>query len=119
MLTSSDDADLREAGYAFGVRELVERRARQALEAGVAGLVCSAAELLALRNKIVPPGFCLVTPGIRAAGAGSSDQKRIGTPRDAIRDGADFLVVGRPITEAADARAAAEAVAREIEAALL
>ena len=117
VLTSSDDADLREAGYAFGVRELVERRARQAVAAGVAGLVCSAAEVLALR-KIVPPDFCLVTPGIRPAGAGSSDQKRIATPGTAIGDGADYLVVGRPITQAADPRVAAEAVAKEIEAAL-
>jgi orotidine-5'-phosphate decarboxylase len=118
VLTSSDDADLREAGYAFGVRELVERRAGQAVEAGVAGLVCSAAEVLALRSKIVPPGFCLVTPGIRPAGAEPSDQKRIATPGAAIRDGADYLVVGRPITQAADPRAAAEAVVKDIEAAL-
>ena len=115
VLTSSDDADLREAGYAFGVRELVERRARQAVEAGVSGLVCSAAEVLALR-KIVPPDFCLATPGIRPAGAQASDQKRVAPPGAAIRDGADYLVVGRPITQAADPRAAAEAVVKEIEA---
>jgi orotidine-5'-phosphate decarboxylase len=116
VLTSSDDADLREAGYAFGVAELVERRAKQAVDAGVAGLVCSATEVLALR-KIAPPNFCLVTPGIRPAGAEASDQKRVAAPRAAIRDGADYLVIGRPITQAPDPRAAADAVTQEIEAA--
>jgi orotidine-5'-phosphate decarboxylase len=116
VLTSSDDADLAEAGYALGVRALVERRARQALEAGLGGLVCSAAEVAALR-AFLPADFALVTPGIRPAGAGVGDQKRVATPGAAIGDGASFLVVGRPITGGSDPRAAAEAIIAEIEAA--
>jgi len=116
VLTSSDDADLAEAGYALGVRNLVERRARQAAEIGVGGLVCSAAEVAALR-LFVPADFALVTPGIRPAGAEAGDQKRVATPAAAIRDGASHLVVGRPITGAFDPRAAAEAIVAEIQAA--
>ena len=117
VLTSSDDADLKEAGYAFGVRDLVERRAAQAEAIGLDGLVASASEaatLRAARGK----NFLLVTPGIRPAGAGIGDQKRVATPGQAIRDGADYLVVGRPVTEAPDPRAAAEAIVAEIAAAL-
>ena len=117
VLTSSDDADLREAGYAFGVSELVERRAAQAEALGVDGLVCSASEAAALRAAR-GRNFLLVTPGIRPAGAGVGDQKRVATPGKAIADGADYLVVGRPVTEAADPRAAAEAIVAEIAAAL-
>ena len=117
VLTSSDDADLAEAGYGLGVRDLVERRARQAAAAGMDGLVSSAAEAKAVR-AISPPGFLLVTPGIRPAGGDAGDQKRIATPASAIRDGASYLVVGRPITEAAQPAAAAEAIVREIESAL-
>ncbi len=116
VLTSSDDADLADAGYALGVSDLVEKRARQAVDIGLAGLVCSAAELSRLRN-VLPRGFTLVTPGIRPAGGDVADQKRVATPGKAIRDGADYLVVGRPVTAAADPRAAAEAIVAEIEAA--
>lgn len=117
VLTSSDDADLVEAGYALGVRALVDRRAAQAEALGVDGLVSSAEEasmLRAARGK----DFLLVTPGIRPEGAGAGDQKRVATPRRAIADGADYLVVGRPITAAADPRSAAEAIVAEIAAAL-
>jgi len=113
VLTSSDDSDLKAAGYGLSVRDLVERRARQAVQAGLAGLVSSAAEVASLR-QIVPAEFALVTPGIRPAGADVGDQKRVATPASAIRDGASYLVVGRPITQAADKRAAAEAVVSEI-----
>jgi orotidine-5'-phosphate decarboxylase len=116
VLTSSDDADLAEAGYALGVHDLVEKRARQALGIGLPGLVCSAAEVPHLR-AFLPRGFVLVTPGIRPAGGEAADQKRVATPGAAIRDGADFLVVGRPVTGAANRRAAAEAIVAEIEAA--
>jgi orotidine-5'-phosphate decarboxylase len=116
VLTSSDDADLVEAGYAFGVRDLVERRARQAVAAGIGGLVCSASEAAALRS-FAPVDFARVTPGIRPAGAGVGDQKRVATPGAAIRDGASHLVVGRPITGASDLRAAAAAIVAEIAAA--
>ena len=117
VLTSSDDADLAEAGYALGVRDLVERRALQAASAGMDGLVCSAAEAQAVL-AISPPEFLLVTPGIRPPGGAVGDQKRVATPASAIRDGASYLVVGRPITEAADPAAAAEAIIRDIESAL-
>jgi orotidine-5'-phosphate decarboxylase len=115
VLTSSDDADLAEAGYAFGVRELVARRAKQAREAGVDGLVASASEASMLRQA-VGESLLLVTPGIRPAGAAAGDQKRVATPGAAIGDGADYLVVGRPVTQAADPRAAAEQIVGEIAA---
>ncbi len=116
VLTSSDDSDLAEAGYALNVSDLVERRARQAAEIGIGGLVCSAAEVGRLR-AFVPSAFALVTPGIRPAGGEAGDQKRVATPEAAIRDGADYLVVGRPVTAAADPRAAADAIVAEIAAA--
>jgi orotidine-5'-phosphate decarboxylase len=113
VLTSLSDADLAKAGYAATVRELALLRAEQACEIGVDGLVCSPEEVATLRgavkNKLV-----LVTPGIRPAGAGGGDQKRIATPADAIKAGADYLVVGRPIVAASDPRAAAEAIVAEI-----
>ncbi len=116
VLTSSDDADLAEAGYALGVSALVERRARQAQGAGIDGLVCSAAEVARLRVAI-GSSLVLVTPGIRPAGAAVGDQKRVATPASAIADGADYLVVGRPVTGDADPRAAAERIVAEIAAA--
>ncbi len=113
VLTSYDDADLFAAGYKLGVGALVARRAAQARDAGVDGLVCSAEEAANLR-KVVSAGMVLVTPGIRPAGANRDDQKRIMTPAKAIAAGADYLVVGRPIVEAADPKAAAEAIVTEI-----
>jgi orotidine-5'-phosphate decarboxylase len=117
VLTSYDDADLFEAVYRFGVVETVRRRAEQALELGVDGLVASAAEAATVR-QIVGPEFVLVTPGIRPAGGTTGDQKRVAAPAEAIRNGADYLVVGRPVTQSPDPRAAAEAVIAEIKAAL-
>jgi orotidine-5'-phosphate decarboxylase len=113
VLTSYDDADLAAAGYDFTVSELVAERASQARDIGVDGLVCSAEEAHNLRS-IVGPGIVLVTPGIRPAGADSDDQKRIVTPSHAIMAGADHLVVGRPILEASDPKAAAVAIMKEI-----
>jgi orotidine-5'-phosphate decarboxylase len=113
VLTSSDDADLREAGYAHGVRDLVGRRARQALEAGIDGLILSSQELCETR-AIVDRDFLLVTPGIRPAGGTAADQKRVMTPRRALAEGADYLVIGRPITEASDPKAAAAAIIEEM-----
>ncbi len=118
VLTSYDDEDLRAAGYRLGVSDLVEARATQAQALGVDGLVCSPEEAASLR-RIVGPEMSLVTPGIRPAGSASGDQKRIMTPARAIAAGADYLVVGRPILEAADPRAAAEAVVAEIAPALV
>jgi orotidine-5'-phosphate decarboxylase len=114
VLTSYDDADLLDAGYKLGVGGLVAQRAMQAREAGVDGLVCSAEEAANLR-KIVGPGMALVTPGIRPAGSSRDDQKRVMTPAKAIAAGADYLVVGRPVVEAADPKAAAEAIIAEIK----
>jgi orotidine-5'-phosphate decarboxylase len=117
VLTSYDDADLFDACYRFGVVETVRRRAEQALELGVDGLVASAAET-AMARQTVGARLLLVIPGIRPAGATIGDQKRVATPAEAIRNGADYLVVGRPVTQASDPRAAAEVIVAEIEAAL-
>lgn len=117
VLTSYDDADLAAAGYDFTVAELVAERASQARDIGLDGLVCSPAEAEIVR-PIIGPGMVLVTPGIRPEGADRDDQKRIMTPAAAIAAGADYLVVGRPILEAPDPRAAAEGIVREIANAL-
>jgi orotidine-5'-phosphate decarboxylase len=113
VLTSSDDADLREAGYAYGVRDLVARRAEQARAAGIDGLILSPEELRETR-MVVDRDFLLVTPGIRPAGAGMGDQKRSMNPGQAIADGADYLVVGRPITQAPDPQTAADSIVEEM-----
>ncbi|MEE1611811.1 orotidine-5'-phosphate decarboxylase [Microvirga sp. CF3016] len=114
VLTSYDDNDLVEAGYApISAAELVARRAGQARELGVDGIVCAAPEAERVR-AIVGPDRLIVTPGIRPAGADAGDQKRIVTPAEGIRLGANHLVVARPIVKAADPRAAAEAIVREI-----
>jgi len=118
VLTSYDDGDLHAAGYRLNVSDLVEARAQQAQVLGVDGIVCSAEEA-ARMHKIVGHQMCLVTPGIRPAGSATGDQKRIMTPGRAIAAGADYLVVGRPILEAADPKAAAEAVQGEIKQALV
>ncbi|MEA2952234.1 MAG: orotidine-5-phosphate decarboxylase [Alphaproteobacteria bacterium] len=113
VLTSYDDADLAAAGYELTVSELVAARAEQARDIGVDGIVCSAEEAAMLR-PVIGSGMALVTPGIRPAGAATGDQKRIMTPAAAIAAGADYLVVGRPILEAADPKAAADAIVGEI-----
>ena len=117
VLTSYDDGDLHAAGYRLGVTDLAEARAQQAQVLGVDGLVCSPQEAASLR-KVVGHQMVLVTPGIRPAGSAAGDQKRIMTPARAIAAGADYLVVGRPVLEAADPRAAAEAIQAEIAQAL-
>ena len=114
VLTSYDDADLAAAGYELNVKELAAARAEQARDIGVDGLVCSAEEVTNLR-KIVGRSMVLVTPGIRPAGSAQGDQKRIMTPTQAITAGADYLVVGRPVVEARDPKAAADAIVIEIE----
>ena len=114
VLTSYDDADLAAAGYEMNVNELAAARAAQARDIGVDGLVCSAEEAATLRS-IAGARMVLVTPGIRPSGSASGDQKRIMTPARAIEAGADFLVVGRPVLEAGDPKAAADAIVAEIE----
>ena len=113
VMTSYDDSDLAEAGYRLGVKDLVAQRARQAQSAGVHGLILSAEEVAAMRAAL-GPDMLLVTPGIRPAGAALADQKRVMTPAEAIRAGSDYLVVGRPVTQAPDPKAAAEAIVAEI-----
>jgi orotidine-5'-phosphate decarboxylase len=116
VLTNYGDADLAAAGYDFTVAELVAERAAQAHDIGMDGLVCSAEEAHNVR-AIVGASMALVTPGIRPVGADAADHKRVMTPARAIAAGADHLVVGRPIIEAADPRAAATAILAEIAAA--
>jgi orotidine-5'-phosphate decarboxylase len=115
VLTSYDDHDLADAGYAYGVRDLVARRAAQACEAGLDGLILSAEEVGAARARF-GQDMILVTPGIRPAGTNSGDQKRTMTPTAAIAAGADYLVVGRPVTQARNPREAAEAIVADITA---
>jgi orotidine-5'-phosphate decarboxylase len=114
VLTSWDDDDLKDAGYATTVPELVARRAAQAEAIGIDGLVCSPAEAKELRQRLGAK-MMLVTPGIRPAGAEKDDQKRVMTPSDAIKAGVDYMVIGRPILAASDPKAAAEAIVAEIE----
>jgi orotidine-5'-phosphate decarboxylase len=116
VLTSYDDIDLAEAGYATHVEALVARRAQQAQDIGIDGLVCSAEEASPLRLA-VGNSMLFVTPGVRPVGSDPGDQKRVATPAQAIKAGADYLVIGRPITAASNPKAAAEAVVQEIAAA--
>jgi orotidine-5'-phosphate decarboxylase len=115
VLTSMNDRDFAAAGYAGSVRGRVLARAADAKAAGMDGVVASPEEAAAIRS-IVGDELMLVTPGIRPSGAALNDQKRAATPTAAIAAGADYLVVGRPITEAADPRAAADAIVAEIAA---
>jgi orotidine-5'-phosphate decarboxylase len=117
VLTSLTDADLNEMGYAFGARDLVERRVRQAIACGVDGIASSPHEA-ALAREIAKgasrPDFLVVTPGVRPFWSAKNDQARAATPEAAIRAGASHLVCGRPITAANDPREAALKVAAEI-----
>ena len=112
VLTSLDDGDLVATGQGGPVAEQVRRLAVLAKESGLDGVVCSPQEVAMLRQAC-GPGFLRVVPGIRPAGSTASDQKRIQTPRAAIEAGADYLVIGRPITEASDPAAAARAILAE------
>ncbi|MGS1094265.1 orotidine-5'-phosphate decarboxylase [Aquamicrobium terrae] len=116
VLTSMDEQDVIEAGYELDPHTLVLRRAEQALQAGMGGIVCSANETEAVR-RIVGPAMAVVTPGIRPAGADHGDQKRVVTPRQAISNGSSHLVVARPIVGAQDRRAAALAILEDMRAA--
>jgi orotidine-5'-phosphate decarboxylase len=117
VMTSYDDTDLKEAGYSFSVKELVARRADQAKEIGIDGLILSPEEVGDMRKRLGPK-MALVTPGIRPQGSAVGDQKRIMTPAEAIKAGADRLVIGRPITAAPDPKAAADAIIAEISSAI-
>ena len=113
VLTSMDDGDLREAGYGKGAAELVAMRAQHAHDAGIAGVVCSPHEA-AIARRVLGPKMAIVTPGVRPAGAALGDQKRAATPEAALAAGATHLVVGRPITAAADPAQAARDVLAEM-----
>ena len=117
VLTSLDEADLDLIGALAPVRELVVRRARLAIDAGCAGVVASPHEIAAVR-AIAPPGFLIVTPGVRPTGAEAGDQKRVMTPREARAAGADLIVVGRPLRQARDPAAAARAIVADLAAPL-
>jgi orotidine-5'-phosphate decarboxylase len=113
VLTSLTDQDLKDIGYGMGAQALVERRVRQALDAGCAGVVASPQEA-AMARRIGGPDFLVVTPGVRPAGAAMDDQARAATPASALQSGASHLVIGRPITAADDPKAAAEAITEEM-----
>jgi len=113
VLTSLDQADLWADGHSGSVEDLVTLRVRNAVAAGVHGIVCSPVEVARVR-AITGPGAILVTPGVRSAGADAGDQKRVATPRQAIIDGANYLVVGRQVTRSADPRAEVEKILAEL-----
>ncbi len=113
VLTSMDAATLHGIGVAGGPAQQVLRLARMAMDSGADGLVCSPREVALIRDAL-GDGPALVVPGIRPAGAALGDQSRVATPEEAVRDGADWIVVGRPVTGAADPAAAARAIAESL-----
>jgi orotidine-5'-phosphate decarboxylase len=113
ILTSMSQADLSEVGLSGNAAENAMRLARLSKDAGCSGVVCSAHEARAIKEDL-GPDFLTLTPGIRPAGAAHGDQKRVMTPAQAVAAGSDYLVVGRPITEAADPLAAAKAILEQM-----
>jgi orotidine-5'-phosphate decarboxylase len=114
VLTSLDEKDLAETGTSDSPAGLVARRAQLAAQAGCDGIIASPMEAHAVRS-VLPPPFLIVTPGVRPEGGAQGDQKRVATPREARAAGADYVVVGRPIRDAADPAAAARAIAAELD----
>lgn len=113
VLTSLDATGLHEVGVAASPREQVVRLARLARDSGLDGVVASPLEAAAVREAC-GDDFLIIAPGVRPAGAAVQDQKRVATPAEAVRNGADYLVIGRPITQAPDPAAAAAAIAEEL-----
>lgn len=113
VLTSFDQEDLADLGYSVAIADLVALRVRKAVESDMDGIVCSALEVARVR-EIGGPNLKLVIPGVRSAGADKEDQKRVATPGDALRDGADYLVIGRQVTRAQDPRRACEEILVEL-----
>jgi len=111
VLTSFDQQDVADMGHACGISELVALRARNAMEIGMDGIVCSALDATAVR-KIAGPDAILVTPGVRSRNADKGDQKRVATPAEAMAAGADYIVIGREVTRAEDP---ADQIARILE----
>lgn len=121
VLTSSGEAELKALRYPGTIAELVQERAHDALHLGCVGVVASAQEAAMLRQRFgrtMGQNFRIVTPGIRPIGAASNDQQRICTPGEALLNGADYLVIGRPIRDAADPLAAIAAIQEEMQSAL-
>ncbi len=115
VLTSFDESDLTDMGYPCKVEDLVALRVANAKAAGIDGVVCSPLEAARVRQTLGPEAV-IVTPGVRSAGSGKGDQKRVATPREAIESGASYLVIGRQITRAEDPQAEAQRILREISA---
>jgi orotidine-5'-phosphate decarboxylase len=113
VLTSSDEATLRETGVNSSMQEQVLRLAQLGVEGGITGLVASPHELGPLRSAHGAK-IKIVTPGIRPSGSATGDQKRVTTPAEALRAGADFLVIGRPITAAPDPRGALDQILADV-----
>jgi orotidine-5'-phosphate decarboxylase len=114
MLTSHSSQEMAEIGLPAAPRDNVLRLARLTRQAGLDGVVCSAQEAAALRQDL-GPDFVLVTPGIRPIGAQRHDQQRVLSPREAVAQGAHYLVIGRPITQSPDPHAALAAISSELD----
>jgi orotidine-5'-phosphate decarboxylase len=115
VLTSFDQNDVRELGYSLALADLVRDRVHLSMEIGVDGIVGSPLEAKAIRSQIGPHAL-LVTPGVRSRGAATGDQKRVATPAEAVSDGADYVVIGRQVSRAADPAAALAAIHAELAA---
>ncbi|MFL6354896.1 MAG: orotidine-5'-phosphate decarboxylase [Bryobacteraceae bacterium] len=113
VLTSFDQEDLADLGFSVPVGDLVELRVRKAVESGIDGVVCSPLEIARVRQA-GGPKLSIVTPGVRSSGADAGGQKRVATPAEAIRNGADYLVIGRQVTRAANPEAACQEILAEL-----
>jgi len=113
VLTSVDENDLRADGYSRGLEELIDLRVRNAMADGADGIICSARDTARVRSMAGPRSI-LVNPGVRSAGASAGDQKRVATPAEAIAAGADYIVVGRQVTRAADPRGELQRILEEV-----
>ena len=114
VLTSFDSEDMADLGFPMPVSQLVELRVAKALESGIDGIVCSPLEVARVR-QIAGPNLKLVIPGVRSLGSSAGDQKRVATPKEAMYNGADYLVIGRQVTRAEDPRAAVNSILSELE----
>lgn len=115
VLTSFDESNLAEDGYRGPMQGLVESRVRKAIECGIDGIVCSGFEVARMR-QIAGRDLSIVVPGVRSSGAAAGDQKRVVTPEEALAAGADYLVIGRQVTRAADPRAEASRLLADLAA---
>jgi orotidine-5'-phosphate decarboxylase len=116
VLTSFDQQDILDLGYPCEVSDLVDLRVRKAMKSGIDGVVASPLDAARIRG-IVGPDIIIVTPGVRSAGSTKGDQKRVATPAEAVRDGADYIVMGRQISRSADPAGEVARVLEEISSA--